>query len=286
MLKISINAHEYSIPTKWEEVTVNSFIEVQKIEDHLLPVLDQMKLVKELHVIAAREYEAAFFSKDELEMAAKKSEVEDLEEKFNRLIAEYNELSIQRLHKLSGIPMNELLSIPAGEIERYKAIAGLLYDAPFDLVSPELEENGVWSFRVSPPNLRNVKQVFYCKHLAEYPACVHQVYHAMVKKIQALTEDARLERTDAELELAALFLMPKPEGVIYLIIGDNINKLDFDTGKFNEQLNKFWDNQKKIIGQLPITFLKSVISFFLNHWQSYFANLSLMPITDTGMEMS
>lgn len=289
MLKIQIKTQEYTLPTKWEEVNVNTFIEVQKIEDRLLPVLDQMKSVKSLHDEAAKEYETLFFSNDEmkdLNMMVKLTEVEELQDKLNDLIVEYNELSIQRLQHLSGIPMNELLALSMSEIERYKAIVGLLYDDPFNLTKPELEDNGVWTFKVSAPKLRNVKHIYYCKHLAEYPACVHQVYHAMVKKIQALTEDARMERTEAELELVSLFLMPKPEGFIYLIIGDNINKLDFDTGRFNEQLNKFWDNQKKIIGQLPITFLKSVTGFFLNHWQSYFESLSLMPITDTAMEMS
>ena len=286
MLKIQIKTQEYTLPTKWEEVNVNTFIEVQRIEDRLLPVLDQMKTVKSLHDEALLRYETVFFGDDELEMAVVKTEVEELQEKFNSLIVSYNELSIQRLHRLSGIPMEELLSLSISEIERYKAVVGLLYDDPFEITKPELEENGVWTFRVSAPNLKNVKQVYYCKHLAEYPACVHQVYHAMVKKIQALAEDARIERTEAELELVSLFLMPKPEGFIYLIVGENVNKLDFDTGKFNEQLNKFWDNQKKIIGQLPIQFLKSVVGFFLNHWQSYFENLSLIPITDTGMEMS
>jgi len=291
MYTIKSNGTEYNLPTSWEEVTVVSFINTQKIEDSLLPVLDRMKLFKTKHDEVLAELERLYFSDDEfkdLDIEAKKQEATRLEDEFNGLMSEYNRLSIDRLAAMLAVSKEELLQLTIADIERCQAIIGMLYDTKFQPYQPELINNGLWMCKTTVPAFRNqsIKTVYYCRHLAEYPACMHQVYHALIKKIRGLLEDARNERTEAELELVSLFLMPRPSHIIDYIIGDKPNKLDFDSGKFSELLNQFWDRQKEAISKLPITFLKGVIGFFLNHWEIYFKNLNRVLTTDIDMVMS
>jgi len=284
-----IQGNAYSLPTRWEEVSVSAFIACQKIEDQLLPLLQQMQQVKARHEALLQEIEALFFSKDELaalDLASKNTEAEELANRFADLQAEYDKLSLQRISAISGIPQQELLQMQLSDVEFLQSLIGLLYEEPFLTQEPEFESEGVWVFKATHSARPNIKTKYYCRHLAEYPACIHQVYHALLKKIRTLTDDARLERTEAELELAALFLMPRPAGMIYLITGEKPDKIDFDSGRFNEQLQDFWNRQKNEIAKLPITFLKGVMGFFLPHWQSFFKSQNQLPTTATGTAMS
>lgn len=288
MHTITLQNHAYRLPTLWEEVSVSAFIAAQKAEDYLLPLLAEMKQVKALHDTVLQEIETLFFSADELaelQLASKQTEADELAARFAALEADYQKLSLQRLSGLSGIAEETLLSMPVKEVERLMSVISLLYDAPFITQDPELESEGVWVCRAAQPSTPHIKTRYYCRHLAEYPACIHQVYHTLMKKIRSLTEDARLERTEAELELAALFLMPRPAGLIYLITGEKPDKIDFDSGRFNEQLQAFWNRQKQEIAKMPITFLKGVVGFFLPHWESYFKSPNPELTTSTDMAM-
>lgn len=288
MHTITLQNKEYRLPTQWMEVSVSAFIAAQKAEDYLLPLLAEMKQVKALHDAVLQEIETLFFSTDDfaaLDLAAKQTEADELADRFADLQADYQKYSLQRLSGLSGIAEQTLLSMQVAEVEQLYTVISVLYDEPFITQDPELESEGVWVCRAAQPYNPHIKTRYYCRHLAEYPACIHQVYHTLMKKIRSLAEDARLERTEAELELAALFLMPRPAGLIYLITGEKPDKIDFDSGRFNEQLQDFWTRQKQEIAKLPITFLKGVVGFFLPHWESYFKSRNPELTTSTDMAM-
>mgnify|MGYP007089160899 CR=1 FL=1 len=272
------------MPTNWEEVSVKRFIAAQKIEDTLLPLMAKMAEIKEVHDATLSEIEVLHFAvqKDEfaaLDLAQRKTDAEALEKAFAELQNQYHELSVRRAMALASLDDEEYYTITDEEAELLKALTMMLYDQTFIAPQPHLIESGIWQLKAPRwAGNNSVKAVFYLRHLADYPTCLHQVYHALLKQINALTEQARMERTEAELELMSLFVLPKPDNIIYSIFGTKPDKIDFSSGKFNEQLQSYWKLRQSDLAEMPITFLKGVVGFFLPHWTTYFKSRYLMQV--------
>ena len=269
-------------PTKWEEVSVSQFIALQQIEDELLPLLSQMNALKAEHDALLQEIETLYFSKGsnelaELEIASKKNQCADLESQVSAIKTRYAKLDSLRCCTLAGLSESDFYSNSFMEAELLRSLSLMLFDQPFTAQQPELEGEGVWVVRC--PKIAgqpSVKVRYYLRHLAEYPTCIHQVYHALLKNIRNLSEKAAMERTAAELELASLFVLPRAEGILYALYGGKPEKIDFDSGKFNEKLEQYWQTRQKEMQMIPITALKGIIGFFLPHWESYFRNQAPM----------
>ena len=280
---------QVNLPVTWHEVSAAQYIALQEAEQQLLPVWNEMKNTKARHDVLNAACEYLLFSTDafaELDLQAHKTEMETLQARFDDLSRQYNLLTIKRLSILCNLPQDTVSLMPFAEVERLWALCSSLYAQPLEPLPPHTEADGAWSFRAARPGApANIKTCYYLRHLADYPACLHQVYHALLKQLRQLTAEADRQHTEAELELVALFAMPRPENPVYIIIGEKPEKIDFDSGKFNERLNAFWEAQKQALSQLPITLVKGIAAFFLPHWKSYFEGLSLTPITATGTAM-
>lgn len=280
---------KFNVPTSWHQVTTAQYIALQEAEQQLLPVWSEMKATKarhdELNIIC----EDLLFSADafaELDMKAHKTEMESLQTRFDELRRQYDLLTVKRIAILCNFSQEEVSLMPVLEVERLWALCSMIYSEPLEPLQPHVEADGAWSFKaVRPGAPHNIKACYYLRHLADYPACLHQVYHALLKQIRQLAEDATYARTSSELELVALFAMPRPENPVYIILGEKPDKIDFDSGKFNERLNAFWEAQKQALSQMPITLTKGITAFFLPHWKSYFKSRSLTPTTATDTAM-
>lgn len=277
-------------PSTWHQVTAAQYIALQEAEEQLLPIWGEMKAVKARHDLLNAACEDLLFSADlfaELDIQAHQTEMETLQNRFDVLRNQYDALTARRVSILYNLAPTDVALMPLAEVERLWALCSMLYDSPLEPLQPYTEADGSWSFRAARPGAaHNIKACWYLRHLAEYPTCLHQVYHALLKQIRQLAADAAKARTSAELELVALFAMPRPdENPVYIILGEKPDKIDFDTGRFNERLQLFWDNQKQQLAAMPITLLKGIAAFFLPHWKSYFRSQSLTPTTGTDTAM-
>lgn len=283
-------AIQVHVPLTWHQVTTAQYIALQDAEQQLLPIWGEMKATKTRHDQLAAACEDLLFSADAfaaLDLQAHKAEMENLQSRFDELRLQYDLLTVKRLAILCNLPPETVSLMPLSEVERLWALCSMIFSEPLEPLQPQVEADGAWSFKaVKPGAPHNIKTCYYLRHLADYPACLHQVYHTLLKQIRQLAEDAAATRTSSELELVALFAMPRPgENPVYIILGEKPDKIDFDTGKFNDRLNAFWEVQKQALSQMPITLLKGIAAFFLPHWKSYFKSQSLTPTTATDMAM-
>lgn len=282
-----------NFPTNWDEVSVAQFIELQRIEDELLPLLAKMNALKAEDDGLAAEVEALYFSKAsnplaEIGILSHNNRRDAILADYNAIKIRYDKLDARRCMALAKLAESDFYSITDAEVAYLRSLSFLLFSQEFVAQQPEIESEGVWIVRCPRvAGQQAVKVRYYLRHLADYPACIHQVYHAMLKSIRNLTEKAVAERTDAEIELAALFVLPKADEILYAIFGGKPEKIDFDSGTFSERLQQYWNVRQTEMQMIPITALKGVVGFFLPHWENYFKNkapMQAMP-TSTGTEI-
>lgn len=279
-------------PTNWDEVSVAQFIELQKIEDELLPLLAQMNALKAEDDELSAEVEALYFAKAtnplaEIGILSHNNRRDEIASDYNAIKIRYDKLDARRCMALAKLAEPDFYSISDTEVALLRSLAFMLFDQPFAPTQPESDGEGVWLVRCpKKAGQTSIKARYYLRHLADYPTCLHQVYHVLLKSLRGMVDGAANERTDAELELAALFVLPRPDNILYAIFGEKPEKIDFDSGAFSEKLQSYWKARQTELQDIPITALKGIIGFFLPHWQSYLKSQTPMQARQTSTDMA